>query len=148
MEVRFERPTIMYGHVGVTIGDVGQDELVVAQISRRGPVGSRLLIIPKSAAAAVADALIRADDRLETIELLNAQKPDPEEMNDKRAATAASCVRLFQELTGSDPETALGDMLCDLMHFADRARGFESFRQALDHACDHYDAETDSEGTI
>lgn len=66
--------------------------------------------------------------------------PDPEGMNDRRAAWAGRAVAAFREATGTDAEDALGDLLADLMHWADRQR-FD-FTLALDRARSHYDAET------
>jgi hypothetical protein len=43
--------------------------------------------------------------------------PDPEEKNEERAAWA---VKASQDATGSDDETAIGDLLADLMHLCDR----------------------------
>lgn len=69
--------------------------------------------------------------------------PDPENMNDDRAEWAASALRHFQCTTGADYEDALGDLLCDLMHWADR-NNFD-FEAALFRARGHYEAETSSE---
>ena len=66
--------------------------------------------------------------------------PDPEEMNDARAAWAATALRRFQEETGTDDETALTDLLCDLMHWCDRNGG--DFDSSLAAARMHYEAET------
>jgi hypothetical protein len=70
--------------------------------------------------------------------------PDPEQMNDKRSAWAGAAVAAFQQATGTDDEDALGDLLCDLMHWADRAN--YDFQAALTRANDHYAAETAGEG--
>jgi hypothetical protein len=59
--------------------------------------------------------------------------------NTNRAAWAASALRHFQKLTGTDYKDSLGDLLCDLMHWAD-ARNFD-FDAALCRASDHYKAE-------
>ncbi len=45
--------------------------------------------------------------------------PDPENMNGDRAEWAAA-LRAFEAVTGADYEEALGDLLCDLMHWSDR----------------------------
>jgi hypothetical protein len=66
--------------------------------------------------------------------------PDPEGMNDDRAAWAASALRHFQCTTGADYEDALGDLLSDLMHWCDRSN-FD-FELALDRARGDYEAET------
>ena len=70
----------------------------------------------------------------------NKLPPDPERMNDERAEWAAATLRHFQCTTGTDYEDALGDLLCYLMHWADRS-DFD-FDAALCRARMHYDAET------
>lgn len=45
---------------------------------------------------------------------------DPENMNDDRAAWAEAALNEFRRVTGTDDEDALGDLLCDLMHWCDR----------------------------
>jgi hypothetical protein len=65
---------------------------------------------------------------------------DPENMNHKRAAWAEAALREFQRATGAEDENALGDLLCDLMHLADR-RGW-NFDAGLERAQMHYEAET------
>lgn len=75
--------------------------------------------------------------------------PDPEGMNDRRAAWADMAIRAFQEATGTDDEDALGDLLTDLMHWSDRNN--YDFESALCRAKGHYEAETaaiDSEVTL
>jgi hypothetical protein len=69
--------------------------------------------------------------------------PDPEGKNDDRAEWAAAALRQFQRTTGTDYEDALGDLLCDLMHWSDR-HNFD-FELALDRARGHYQAETESD---
>jgi hypothetical protein len=59
--------------------------------------------------------------------------------NDDRAAWANAAVYLFRQLTGCDGEDALGDLLCDLMHWS-LQYGFD-FTAALDRARGHYEAE-------
>jgi hypothetical protein len=66
--------------------------------------------------------------------------PDPENMNADRAKWAATALRAFRKATGADAEEALGDLLCDLMHWSDR-NNFD-FDAALDRARMHYEAET------
>ncbi|WP_226584351.1 hypothetical protein [Acuticoccus sediminis] len=56
-----------------------------------------------------------------------------------RACWAEVAIRAFREQTGTDFEDALGDLLCDLMHWAD-ARQFD-FALALALAEFHYGAE-------
>jgi hypothetical protein len=67
--------------------------------------------------------------------------PDPENMNGDRAEWAASSLRQFQCVTGTDYDTALLDFLCDVMHWCDR-NGF-NFDAQLAHARRHYEAKTD-----
>jgi len=69
--------------------------------------------------------------------------PDPEGMNDSRAEWAGAALSSFMMVTGTDEEDALGDLLADLMHWADR-NGYD-FDAALDPGRWHYDAETDRE---
>ena len=66
--------------------------------------------------------------------------PDPEGMNDKRAAWAGTALAAFMKETGTEDEDALGDLLCDLMHWCDRNN--YDFDAALDRARGHYEAET------
>jgi hypothetical protein len=66
--------------------------------------------------------------------------PDPENMNDQRAAWAAAALQAFRYITGTDEEDALGDLLCDLMHWCDRSG--HDFNAALSRAGAHYEAET------
>lgn len=66
--------------------------------------------------------------------------PDPENMNDARAARAAAALQHFQIATCADDQDAVRDLLCDLMHWCDR-NGFD-FQHELDRARLHYEAET------
>ncbi|HTV87580.1 MAG TPA: hypothetical protein VME41_01055, partial [Stellaceae bacterium] len=66
--------------------------------------------------------------------------PDPEAKNGDRAEWAAAALRHFQCITGTDYEDSLGDLLGDLMHWADR-NNFD-FDAALARAQGHYAAET------
>ena len=65
---------------------------------------------------------------------------DPEAMNDDRAAWAAAALAEFQRITGTEDGDALGDLLCDLMHWCDRNDC--QFDAALSRAQTHYEAET------
>ena len=56
--------------------------------------------------------------------------------NKDRAEWAAAALLHFQSMTGTDWEDCLGDLLCDLMHFAN-AYNFD-FKAAVNRACDHY----------
>jgi hypothetical protein len=66
--------------------------------------------------------------------------PDPDNMNDARAAWARNALATFIQDTGTDQEDALGDLLADLMHWCDRDN--YDFGAALERARGHYDAET------
>jgi hypothetical protein len=68
--------------------------------------------------------------------------PDPDELNDSRAIWAGAAVTIFMDITGTGEEDALGDLLADLMHWADR-HGHD-FGAALDCARAHYREETAS----
>jgi hypothetical protein len=59
--------------------------------------------------------------------------------NERRALWAHAAIHVFTELTGCDREDALGDLLCDLMHWAGQ-NNFD-FPAALDRARGHYEAE-------
>jgi hypothetical protein len=65
---------------------------------------------------------------------------DPEYMNANRAEWADAALREFQRATGTEDDDALGDLLCDLMHWCDRNRS--NFDAALSRAQMHYEAET------
>jgi len=66
--------------------------------------------------------------------------PDPEGMNDSRAAWAGKVIDLFVLITGTDKEDALADLLADLIHWSDRQQ--LSFDCELARARGHYEAET------
>lgn len=70
--------------------------------------------------------------------------PDPEGMNDARAAAAELALLAFSDATGCDQEDALADLLCNLRHWADRNQ-VESFVDALQRSSLHYSAETAEE---
>lgn len=69
--------------------------------------------------------------------------PDPDGMNDNRAAWAQAALTTFIDETGIDLEDSLGDLLCNLMHWSDR-NNFD-FEAALCRAQGHYEAETASQ---
>jgi hypothetical protein len=69
--------------------------------------------------------------------------PDPDGKNDDRAAWAAAALATFMQVTGSEKEDALGDLLTDLLHWAHRNR--YDFDGALERARGHYVAETGGE---
>lgn len=72
---------------------------------------------------------------------------DPDDLNDERADWAARALDTFIAATRTDPEDALCDLLCDLMHWADRNAGaFASdFASDLRRAETHYAAETEAD---
>jgi hypothetical protein len=70
----------------------------------------------------------------------SALPPDPDDSNDDRASWAGRALHLFTEITGTDLEDALSDLLCDLMHWADRKD--ECFRSSLERARCNYAEET------
>lgn len=65
--------------------------------------------------------------------------------NADRAKWAEAALRHFQRATGADREDALGDLICDLMHWAS-ANNFD-FDAALHRARGHYEAEVDEAAT-
>jgi hypothetical protein len=73
----------------------------------------------------------------------NTLPPDPENMNNRRAQLAGAALSTFMKETGTDREDALGDLLADLMHWADR-NGYD-FDAALERGRYHYEAETAGE---
>ena len=66
--------------------------------------------------------------------------PDPDLKNDDRAEWAFAALAAFRDATGTDEEDALGDLLTDLRHWADRNN--YDFDAAMDRANHHYQAET------
>ena len=66
--------------------------------------------------------------------------PDPENMNDNRAAWAENALYSFESETGIDGMEAVTDLLCALMHLADR-KGWD-FGLSLKRAQSAYTAET------
>jgi hypothetical protein len=51
-------------------------------------------------------------------------------MNDARAQWAGEALNHFRDTTGSGPEYALGDLLCDLRHWCDRnGANFETINE-------------------
>ena len=72
-----------------------------------------------------------------------AGKLDPEGQNDDRASWASTALIAFKSETGSDDEDAMSDLLCDMMHLADREG--EDFTTDLRRAAGHYVAETTSD---
>jgi hypothetical protein len=64
-------------------------------------------------------------------------------MNYQRARWADKAIYTFRHETGCDHEDSLGDLLCDLMHWAD-TNDFD-FEAALYRARGHYRAEIEEE---
>jgi rubredoxin len=78
------------------------------------------------------------DGKLKSFRKRNRLPPDPNNMNDNRAAWAAVALRAFMEVTGTDEEDALVDLhWCDCHNF--------DFELALDRARRHYEEETTGE---
>lgn len=86
------------------------------------------------------------DGKLKSFRKRNRLPSDPENMNASRAECGAVALRAFMEMTRTDEESALGDLLADLMHWADRS-GHE-FNVCLERARGHYDTETGSESPL
>lgn len=64
--------------------------------------------------------------------------------NADRAAWALATLTAFGEITGVDEyDTAIGDLICDLHHFADQ-EGID-WQEVLDRADMHYTAEVEEE---
>ncbi len=74
-------------------------------------------------------------------------EPAPTDVTNRtRAAWAEACVRVFTQHTGCDREDALGDLLCDLMHWSFQ-HSFD-MAAALDRALGHFEAELLEEGQV
>ena len=70
--------------------------------------------------------------------------PDPEHRNDLRALQAATTLADFREVTGTEPEDAICDLIAKLAHHGDRAGLNLSNEIRL--ALMHYDEETNGKG--
>jgi hypothetical protein len=68
---------------------------------------------------------------------------DPDDSNDARAAWASAALDAFIEITGTDWDDCLCDLLCDLRHWADR-HGMDWDSQ-LGRGMYHYTEETANE---
>ena len=68
--------------------------------------------------------------------------PDPDNKNDERAEWGEIAIQAFREAVDADIYSALPDLLCDLMHWADRQTDLPSFDEALSRARSHYSEET------
>ena len=87
---------------------------------------------------------------------------DPDAKNQDRADYAMQALLRFQEVTGTDDDDAIADLLCDLQHLCDYETRFGKFADCLDLATrarpragqrttgpegmTHYEAETSKEG--
>lgn len=65
---------------------------------------------------------------------------DPDDMNDARLEWGQSLAEHLRDLTGADPEDAVSDAICDLLHAA-KFYG-ETAEKALKRAVAHFNAET------
>jgi hypothetical protein len=65
--------------------------------------------------------------------------PDPDGMNDSRAAWAGNAIQQFALTTGSNDEDVLSDLLAELMHWCDCRQ--VPFDRELARAREHYEAE-------
>jgi hypothetical protein len=86
------------------------------------------------------------DGELEDFRQKPGLPPDPDGMNDDRSNWAGSALAMFMQITGTEEADALGDLLADLMHWADR-KGYD-FDAALECARTHYHAETVGEAPV
>jgi hypothetical protein len=67
--------------------------------------------------------------------------------NERRAEWAQCAIDAFIETTGTDPEDALSDLLCDIMHWCDIAENESpGFDAELDRAKGHYEYEVVEDG--
>lgn len=63
-----------------------------------------------------------------------ATMPDPEPLtNSRRAQWAQVAINAFRRETGADPNDALSDLLCDLMHLYGRERFASELQRARRH---------------
>jgi len=63
--------------------------------------------------------------------------------NNDRAAWAQVAIDAYQDATGTDDESALGDLLCDLRHWAKRAD--YDFDEYSARGLMHFEAEVEEE---
>lgn len=66
--------------------------------------------------------------------------PDPDRSNAERAARGAAAIAAYRGVTGTEDDDVLADLLCDLMHWADRNEA--EFEEELDRANRNHIAET------
>ena len=64
--------------------------------------------------------------------------------NAERAASADAALKAYMSRTSCDCEDCLADLLCDLMHWADKVRF--NFAEELHRARSHYAAEMAQDG--
>ena len=69
--------------------------------------------------------------------------PDPDGQNHDRSYWAETALIAFRKVTRTDPEDAVADLLCDLMHYCDRYD--LNFEDELKRALGNYEEETFSE---
>ena len=69
---------------------------------------------------------------------------DPDNMNSARVHWGYCTVKSFMQLTRADEDTALCDLLADLMHYADAHHGKGYFADQLERACQHFTEETNA----
>jgi hypothetical protein len=93
----------------------------------------------------ISDRVLAALGDGQTQSLQKFLPPNPDKLNADRAQWAGAALEEFRRATGSDYEDALGDLLCDLMHWSDR-NNFD-FDAALCRAQGHYKAETTPDAT-
>lgn len=72
---------------------------------------------------------------------------DVDGMNDKRAEWAAHALQAFMSNTRAEKDAAVADLICDLMHLADRDKEIGRFEDSLRKAVRAYCAETGQEET-
>jgi hypothetical protein len=87
--------------------------------------------------------LAKRRDALEQMEKLKKPGPypaDPDEQNDDRASWAETALLAFMVETGTDADTAIMDLTCDLLHWCDRHNVV--FDQQLERGRGHYQEET------
>lgn len=82
---------------------------------------------------------------LRKVRISRALPPDPDGFNDSRAEWAGYALVAFMSQTGSDAGDAVTDLLCNLMHLADREG--THFAADLERARMHYEAETQADLT-
>jgi hypothetical protein len=71
--------------------------------------------------------------------------PNPDGLNSARAEWAQAAIIAFRKVTGTEEEEALSDLLCDLMHLANRQG--ENFYESLGRAINNYVEETRAPAT-